>query len=160
MDFLYWILIGVSFLLAFAALIFPILPGALFMVLGFVLYGIFYSFQPFTVFFIAVQVFLLASLFVVDYFSNLYGVKRRGGSKAAIWGSTIGLLVGPFIIPVAGIIAGPFLGAFLAELLIGRKSMGESVKVGFGSVLGFLGGTVAKVIIQAVMIGYFLFVVI
>ncbi len=159
MDYVYWILIGLSFVLAFAALIFPILPGALFLALGFVLYGIFYSFQPFTPFFIGVEVFLLATLFVVDYFSNLYGVKKRGGSKAAVWGSTIGLLLGPFVIPVAGIIAGPFLGAFIAELIIGRKSIGEAAKVGFGSVLGFLGGTAAKIIIQVIMIGYFLFVV-
>ncbi|MDN4525400.1 DUF456 domain-containing protein [Fictibacillus fluitans] len=158
MDYLYWTLIILSFLIAFAGLIFPILPGALFLVLGFVLYGLFYSFQPFTLFFIVVQAILLASLFVVDYFSNLYGVKRRGGSKAAIWGSTIGLLVGPFVIPVAGIIAGPFIGAFLAELVIGRKSPMDAFRVGIGSVLGFLGGTVVKIVIQLVMVGYFLYV--
>lgn len=159
MDYVYWILIALSFVLAFAALVFPILPGVLFLALGFVLYGIFYSFEAFSPFFILIQLFMLASLFVIDYFSNLYGVKKQGGSKAAIWGSTIGLLVGPFVIPVAGIIAGPFLGAFLAELIVGRKSPGEAMRVGFGSVLGFLGGTIVKAIIQIIMITYFLFVV-
>ncbi|MFP3440974.1 DUF456 domain-containing protein, partial [Pantoea sp. SIMBA_133] len=102
------------------------------------------------------QVLLTLLLFVADYASNLFGVKKYGGSKAAIWGSTIGLLVGPFIIPFAGIILGPFIGAVVAELLIHRKPFKESVQVGVGSLLGFLGGAVMKGVLQAVMITVFL----
>ncbi len=95
-------------------------------------------------------------LFVADYASNLFGVKKYGGSKAAIWGSTIGLLVGPFVIPFAGIILGPFIGAILAELVIHRKAFKESVQVGVGSLLGFLGGAVMKGLLQTIMVVVFL----
>ena len=55
-------------------------------------------------------------LFGADTLSNLVGVKKFGGSKAGMWGSTIGLLIGPFVIPVAGILIGPFLGLSLQNL--------------------------------------------
>ncbi len=54
-----------------------------------------------------------------------------------MWGSTIGLLIGPFVIPVAGILIGPFLGAVIAELLVERRPFGEAVKSGVGSLVGF-----------------------
>jgi uncharacterized protein len=157
MDLIYWILIILAFLLAFVGLIWPIIPGMLFLLLGFVLYGLFFSFEPLTIPFWIIQIILVALLFVTDYFSNLFGVKKLGGKKAAIWGSTIGLLIGPFVIPVAGIIIGPFLGAVIAELIIEKKSIGSAVKVGIGSVLGFLSGTIVKLILHIIMIGYFLY---
>ncbi|MCY7915868.1 DUF456 domain-containing protein, partial [Bacillus haynesii] len=54
---------------------------------------------------------------------NLLGIKRFGGSRAAIWGSTIGLLIGPFVIPVAGIILGPFIGALAGEMIVHQKDI-------------------------------------
>lgn len=159
LEIIYWILISLSFIIAFVSLVWPIIPGMLFLLLGFILYGLFFSFEPFSITFWVIQILLVVLLFVTDYFSNLFGVKKLGGKKAAIWGSTIGLLVGPFVIPVAGIILGPFIGAVVAELLIERKSFGKAVKVGVGSVLGFLSGTIVKFIIQIVMVGYFLLIV-
>ena len=62
------------------------------------------------------------------HLSNLVGVKKFGGSKAGMWGSTIGLLIGPFVIPVAGILLGPFLGAVIAELVVSRSGVKQAVK--------------------------------
>ncbi|MYL63078.1 DUF456 family protein [Bacillus hwajinpoensis] len=156
MDILFWCLIVVSFVIAFVGLIYPIIPAVLFIYVGFILYGVFYDFGSMTFSFWVIQVLLTLLLFVADYASNLFGVKKYGGSKAAIWGSTIGLLVGPFIIPFAGIILGPFIGAVVAELLIHRKPFKKSVQVGVGSLLGFLGGAVMKGVLQAIMITVFL----
>jgi uncharacterized protein YqgC (DUF456 family) len=157
LDILYWLIISVSFLLSFVGLVWPIIPGMLFLLLGFLLYGWFFTFEPLTFVFWLIQITLIILLFITDYFSNLFGVKKLGGTKAAIWGSTIGLLIGPFVIPVAGIIIGPFLGAVIAELIIEKKPIASAFKVGIGSVLGFLSGSLAKFFIQAFMIGYFLF---
>jgi uncharacterized protein len=157
MDLIYWIIIILSFLVAFVGLIWPIIPGMLFLILGFILYGLFFTFDPLTIPFWIIQIILVVLLFITDYLSNLFGVKKLGGQKAAIWGSTIGLLVGPFIIPVFGILLGPFIGAVIAELIIEKKSIGNALKVGIGSVLGFLSGTIVKFIIHLIMIGYFLY---
>lgn len=139
----------------FFSLIYPILPGVLFLAAGFLIYGFAFSFEPFSLVFITIQVLLFISLFVVDYVGNAYAVKKKGGSKAALWGSTIGLLVGPFVIPVAGILIGPFLGAVLAELLFRKTNFKSAVSVGIGTVLAFVGTTIIKIVTQALMIGYF-----
>src|SRR4030042_938209 len=54
---------------------------------------------------------------VLDYVVPLWGTKKSGGSKAGIWGATIGLLIGIFVFPPLGIIIGPFLGAIIGETL-------------------------------------------
>jgi uncharacterized protein len=159
MDSLYWTLIIILFVIAFVGLVYPIIPSVLFVAGGFILYGIFFTFEPFNWLFWVIQGLFVLLLFGADYITNLIGVKKFGGSKAGIWGSTIGILVGPFIIPVFGIILGPFLGAFLAELAVNKKNWKEAAKIGFGSVIGFISSVVTKGIIQAVMIIYFIFVV-
>lgn len=159
MEFIYWTIIGILFIGAFASLVIPILPGVLLLFGGFILYGVFFSFEPFNWLFWTVQGLFVALLFGADYIANIIGVKKYGGSKAGIWGSTIGLLVGPFIIPIFGILVGPFLGATLAELLVNKKNINDSIKIGFGSVVGFVSSVVTKGLIMAIMLVYFFILV-
>lgn len=159
METLYWVVIALLFVIAFAGLFFPIIPSVLFLFGGFILYGFLFSFEPFNWLFWTIQGLFVILLFGADYVANMVGVKKYGGSKAAIWGSTIGILIGPFVIPVVGILIGPFLGAILAELLVHKKPLKESVQIGFGSVVGFISSVVTKGIIQAIMLIFFLFLV-
>jgi uncharacterized protein len=160
MDYIYWGLIILLFIIAFIGLVYPVVPSVLFIAAGFILYGVLFTFEPFSWFFWLVQGLFIVLLFIADYVSNLVGVKKFGGTKAGIWGSTIGLLVGPFIIPAFGIIVGPFLGAVIAELIVHRTNVKEALKIGFGSVIGFISSVITKGIIQAVMIIYFIIVVV
>ena len=157
MDAVYWIIIAALFAVAFIGLVYPIIPSAIFMAAGILVYGFFYDFSNFGFFFWLVQGFLFLLLLFADNLTNLYSVKKFGGTKAGMWGSTIGLLVGPFILPGFGILVGPFAGAVLAELLVHRKGIGEALKIGFGSLVGFLSSVVVKCLIQIAMIAYFLF---
>ncbi|MBD1378902.1 DUF456 domain-containing protein [Metabacillus arenae] len=159
MDTLYWILIILMFVIAFIGLIYPIIPSVLFIAAGFILYGVFYGFESFGYVFWIIQGIFIITLFVTDYFTNLIGVKKYGGSKAAIWGSTIGLLIGPFVIPIAGIIVGPFVGAVAGELIVHKKDLNTSIKIGIGSLIGFISGVFAKAVIQLIMIGYFFYAI-
>ncbi|PLS01797.1 DUF456 domain-containing protein [Neobacillus cucumis] len=159
MEAVYWIIIGILFAVAFIGLIYPIIPSVLFLLAGFLLYGVLFSFEPFNWLFWLIQGLFVVLLFAADYIANLIGIKKYGGSKAGVWGSTLGILAGPFVIPIFGILIGPFIGAIAAELLVNRRSFNESVKVGFGSVIGFISSVVTKTIIQVIMVGYFLIVV-
>jgi uncharacterized protein len=156
MDILYWGIISILFIVAFIGLIYPIVPSVLFLLAGFLLYGVFFSFDRFSWFFWIIQGLFVILLFVADYIANIIGVKKYGGSKAGVWGSTIGIIVGPFVIPFLGIIIGPFIGAIAAELIIHKRGFTESIKIGFGSVIGFISSVISKVIIQSLMIIYFL----
>ena len=147
-----WIVIIVLFIIAFFGLVYPIIPSVLFIFAGFIAYGLFFTFEELPWWFWVIEVLFTVLLFSADTVANLVGVKKFGGSKAAMWGSTIGLLVGPFVIPFLGIVLGPFLGAFIAEIVVTKQSLQNAFKVGVGSVVGFLTSVVTKGIIQIVMI--------
>ncbi len=159
MDIIAWILIIAFFVVAFVGLIYPIIPSVIFILGGFVVYGLFYSFSDLPWWFWLIEILFVALLFGADTISNLVGVKKFGGTKAGMWGSTIGLLIGPFVIPFLGILIGPFLGAVIAELFVTRTSWQQALKAGVGSLVGFLTSIVTKGILQALMIVLFFFVI-
>jgi uncharacterized protein len=152
-----WLLIAVLFAGSFIALRYPFLPGFLLVLGGIGVYGFCFSFEPFGVIFWLVQGFFILSTFVTDYVSNLYAVRMHGGSKLAVYGSLIGLVFGPFMIPFAGLVAGPFLGAVIAEWLINKKPFRAAVRAGLGALIGLVGSTLLKAFIQLSMIITFLF---
>ncbi|WP_310688490.1 DUF456 domain-containing protein [Aliifodinibius sp. S!AR15-10] len=63
-------------------------------------------------------------------------------------------MLGCFFAPV-GLVAGPVIGAFIGELVSGKEA-DHAMKSAFGSFVGFLAGTLLKVI-AAVMMGYYFF---
>ena len=155
MDIVGWILIIVLFAVGMAGTIYPILPGVLAIYAAFFVYGFFISFSDFDIWFWIIQTLILIVLFVADYAVSAWGVKRFGGSKASIIGSTIGLIFGPFVIPAFGLIIGPFAGAVIGEMIAGT-SLERSMKVGFGSMVGLFTSVVVKIILQLLMILLFI----
>ncbi|WP_040952915.1 DUF456 domain-containing protein [Gorillibacterium massiliense] len=154
MEVVGWILVIALFVIGMAGIVYPVLPSVVAVYAAFFVYGIFISFKPFGFWFWSLQTMLFAAIFVSDHLISALGVKKFGGSKASVWGSIIGLIIGPFIFPGVGLILGPFLGAMAGELLIGA-SFNQSVKVGIGSLLGFFSSAVVKVILQILMIVLF-----
>ncbi len=159
MEVVGWILVVACFIISFVGLVYPIIPGVLFLVGGFLLYGLFFSFAELSWWFWIIEILFVVLLFGADTLANAFGIKKFGGSSAGMWGSTIGLLIGPFVIPVAGILIGPFLGAVIAELIVEKRTFSEAVKSGVGSLVGFLTSTIAKAVIQIVMIMVFFFAI-
>lgn len=155
MDILGWVLVILLFAVGMAGAIYPILPGALAIYGAFFVYGLFFSFSEFGVWFWLIQTLIVIVLFVADYAVSAWGVKRFGGSRASIIGSTIGLIIGPFVIPAFGLIIGPFAGAVIGEMIVGTN-LERSLKVGLGSVVGLFTSVVVKVILQLLMIVLFI----
>jgi uncharacterized protein YqgC (DUF456 family) len=93
-------------------------------------------------------------ILILDYVIPAIGTKKFGGTKYGQWGSMAGVVIGIFLGP-PGIIAGPFLGAILGEL-IGGKDMNFAIKSGIGSFLGFLAGTFIKLVYALVMAYFFI----
>lgn len=87
---------------------------------------------------------------LIDNFLPVVMTKKFGGSKAATWGSTIGIVVGLFLGPV-GIILGPFFGALVGELIHDRSSSAKAFKVAFGSFAAFVCGTGIKLVAAVYM---------
>lgn len=72
----------------------------------------------------------------IDYFAPMLVTKIGGGSKFAIVGSTIGIIVGLFFPPL-GIIWAPLVGAFLGEFIFDFK-LGKAFKIALLSFLSFM----------------------
>ena len=82
---------------------------------------------------------------VVDYVTPLLGSKYSGGTDFGNRGCMAGTILGLFFMPW-GIILGPFLGAVAGEMLGGRD-LPHAIKAGIGSLVGFLLGTLLKVVV-------------
>lgn len=154
MEFLWWTLIIISFIAAFAGMIFPIIPSVLMLWLGFFLYQFLLTDVNIGwVFWIAMFI-LTVVLICADIIANSYFVKKYGGSKAGERIAAIGAIVGSFIIPPFGIVIVPFVAVFVTELMV-KKTVKESFLAAVGSLIGFLSGTIAKIVIQLIMIIWF-----
>jgi uncharacterized protein YqgC (DUF456 family) len=70
-----------------------------------------------------------------------------------MWGCVIGLIAGLWMTPI-GLIVGPFLGALIGELL-GNAKAEHALRAAVGSFVGFLFGTLLKLIACFVMGWYF-----
>lgn len=96
---------------------------------------------------------------ILDFVIPVWGTKVMGGSKAGVWGSTVGLIIGLFY-GAWGIVLGPFIGAVLFELIFNRKEDGktflQSLKAGLGAFVGLITGTVLKLTCVGLMFFYFI----
>ena len=94
---------------------------------------------------------LLAVLItVVDYVAPVWFTKKAGGSRAGMWGATIGLVVGLFS-GVWGVIIGPFLGAFIGELIV-KTPPAKAIHVACMSFIAFLLTTGMKLVYCIVLL--------
>lgn len=85
-----------------------------------------------------------------DFIAASLGAKRVGASSTAVWGASIGTLVGMFF-GLPGLILGPFVGALIGEL-VSSKSVLRSAHVGIGTWLGLLFGALVKLVISLTMV--------
>lgn len=155
MDIFLSVLAIILLLVGLLGAIIPIIPGPIISYLGIVsLY--FSSHQPFTDRFMLFWAAIAVGITLLDNVVPILGTKKMGGSKKGIWGSIIGLVFGLLFLGPFGILIGPFVGAVLGELL-GGKEFNLALKAGFGSFLGFLTGTILKLVYSG-WVGYYIVV--
>lgn len=97
---------------------------------------------------------VLAGLAVLlDFVAGVLGARRVAATGAALWGATIGTVVGIFF-GLAGLLLGPFVGALIGEASAGGSIM-RSTHVGVATWVGLLFGTIAKIALSFTMLGIF-----
>ncbi len=147
-----WIIVGIVLIVAgLAGSVLPVLPGPPLAYAGLLLQQLREP-PPFTTKFLLIWAGLTIVTVVLDYLVPIWGTKRYGGTKYGIWGCTLGFLLAFWLGPV-GIIAGPFIGAFVGEMIAQQNST-LALRAAWGSVVGFLLGTVIKLIACVLMLYY------
>jgi len=151
-----WFLLIIALVLILIGLIgcvLPVIPGPPLSYIGLLLLH-FTRFGDFGFTFLVIMATVAIVVTILDYIVPVWGTKKFGGSKAGIWGATIGLVLGIFVLPPIGIIIGPLVGAIIAESIKG-KDFNKSLKAGFGSLVGFAMGIGLKLATSGVMTWYF-----
>ena len=144
MDILIMVLAIILMVGGIAGCVLPILPGAPLAYAGLLLLH-FTDLARFSTAQLIVWLIVVVVLQVVDYITPLLGSKYSGGTSFGNRGCVAGTLLGLFFMPW-GIILGPFLGAVAGEMM-GGNDFPHAVRAGIGTLIGFLLGTLLKVIV-------------
>lgn len=144
MDILIMVLAIILMVGGIAGCVLPILPGAPLAYAGLLLLH-FTGLAHFSTAQLIVWLIVVVVLQVVDYITPLLGSKYSGGTSFGNRGCVAGTLLGLFFMPW-GIILGPFLGAVAGEMM-GGSDFPHAVRAGIGTLIGFLLGTLLKVIV-------------
>lgn len=88
---------------------------------------------------------------ILDYIAPIWFTNLSGGSKQATRGSMIGMIAGLFVFPPWGLIFGPFVGAFIGEV-VAHTSTGKAFKVALMSFVGFILTTGMKIIYGSILL--------
>ncbi|MES2573933.1 MAG: DUF456 domain-containing protein [Bacteroidota bacterium] len=135
----------------------PVLPGPGLSWLGLALLY-FTNAVPTNYWVLGITLLITILVSILDYVIPAKGTKRFGGSSYGIWGTNIGLIVGIFAPIPFGFIIGPFVGAFIGELLYDSNHQ-RALKAATGSFIGFLAGSFMKFVVCVVFLGLFLTII-
>ena len=152
---LFAILCSILMIVGLVGVFAPILPGIPLAWLGFFIYAIGTGFERISITLVVVFFVLMVLIMVIDFIAPMLGAKKYEASKYGIAGAFIGLIAGIIIFGFWGIILGPFIGAFIVELIVKRRPKG-ALKAAMGTFIGFLAGTLLKVIFILIMGGFFI----
>jgi uncharacterized protein YqgC (DUF456 family) len=115
--------------------ILPVIPGPPLSYASLIILSLAKQWEPFSIAFLIIMGALMLAVSLVDYVFPAIGAKRYGASKAGVWFSIIGMVVGIFFIPPWGIFIGAFVGALIGELLVGKGGK-KALKAGWGVFVG------------------------
>jgi uncharacterized protein YqgC (DUF456 family) len=146
--------VGVLLMIAgIAGCILPFVPGPPLSFLALLIQQL-QATRPYTSKFLWIWAGVTLVVTLLDYIIPVYGTRKYGGSRYGVWGCIIGLIFGLWFGPL-GIIAGPFIGAFIGEL-IANNNKDRALRAAMGSFIGFIVGTLLKLIACFVMVFYFI----
>jgi hypothetical protein len=152
---LIWSIVGlIVLLIGIAGCLLPVIPGPPLCWASLLILQL-HKEPPFTSQFLLLWASIVVVVTLLDYYVPVWGTKKFGGSRYGVWGSAIGLVLGMFLFPPIGIIAGPFIGALIGESLAG-KDINKALRSAWGSFIGFLAGTIMKLAVSLIMGYYFI----
>ena len=155
MTFLYWLITMVLFAVGLIGTVLPVVPGVTIIGGAVVLHRVLVGPEGSVSWLIVGIVVALTLLsYVLESCAGYFGAKRFGATKWGALGAVLGGIVGLFF-GLPGLFAGPVVGAIAGEFIRGRKLIAAG-KAGWGTLLGNLGGMIAKLAIGVTIIVVFL----
>ena len=140
----------VLLLVGFVGCVLPVLPGPPISFVGLVLlwWGRGWAATTFSPSVVAVLGGLAVLVTIFDFVVPAIGAKKYGASRAGVWGSLVGMLIGIIYFPPFGMLVGAFLGALLFELMVGKEST-DALRAAWGVFAGTIAGIAMKLAVSA-----------
>jgi uncharacterized protein YqgC (DUF456 family) len=135
----------------------PIIPGPITSWFGLLVIH-FSKLIPFDNQFLFITFLIAALIFALDLIIPILGLKKLGGSKKGLIGSTIGLLLGLFLAGPFGLLIGSFFGAISGEY-VNNNSLKKSIKPAMGTFIGMAVGTTIKFLTSTIFLGLYFYIV-
>lgn len=135
----------------------PIIPGPITSWFGLLVIH-FSKLIPFDNQFLFITFLIAALIFTLDLIIPILGLKKLGGSKKGLIGSTIGLLLGLFLAGPVGLLIGSFFGAISGEY-VNNNSIKKSIKPAMGTFIGMAVGTTIKFLTSTIFLGLYFYIV-
>jgi uncharacterized protein YqgC (DUF456 family) len=142
MDYVLLAFAIILILIGLVGCILPIIPGPPLSFLGILILH-FTDFVQYSTKFLLILAFAAIVVTALDYIVPIWGTKKFGGTKAGMWGATIGMIIGMILLGPLGLIVGPLVGAIIGESIKGANNK-DAFRSGLGAFLGFLVGTGLK----------------
>jgi uncharacterized protein len=137
------------------SILFPIAPSVPTVWFGIFIYAASHNYLDIDQqFMVIISVIALATI-MLDYTLSRSGFQKMKAGPWGIVGAVLGGAVGTIFGPIGTYLAGPILGAIIAETLRGRDRV-YSYKTGNYTIVAFMGGTVIKLVAALGMIGLFI----
>jgi uncharacterized protein YqgC (DUF456 family) len=155
MEILWWFITIVLFAVGLIGSVVPIHPGTTIIFAAAVIHRIVLGPEKSVGWWtIAVLALLTLMTYALDVLAGYFGAKYFGATKWGTFGAIIGALVGLFF-GIIGLFVGPVIGAIAGEFIAGKRMI-DAERAGWGSLLGNIGGMIAKLVIALAMIVIFL----
>ena len=131
----------------------PVLPGVPLSWVGLLLLYLAPS-VPINYWVLGIAFILAAIIYALQLVIPAMGTKKYGGSKAGMWGATIGMVIGIFVPIPLGIIIGAFAGAFIGEI-INKSDSKSALRAAYGSFIGLLASTFMEMVVAVWFLIFF-----
>lgn len=151
-----WSITSLLMLVGLLGTIVPGLPGASIIFVGALFYALFTDFKEVDGLVLLVLLILGILSFILDYLGSAYGAKKFGSTRWGIAGAIIGGIIGSIIGNILGLVIGIFLGVSLAEIAFTKKNIKQSLKAGWGGLVGLMTSIIAQFILGLVMVVIFI----
>jgi uncharacterized protein YqgC (DUF456 family) len=149
------IIVGFALLiLGIIGCVLPVIPGPPLAYMALILISIARRWQAFSPAVLIILAVLTIAVTALDMVLPVLTSKRKGASKAGIWGSVIGMIAGMLFFPPFGMIIGTFAGAVLGELVFNPRKE-NALKAGWGVFVGTLLGIGLKLGVSGAIAFFF-----
>lgn len=151
MQTVYWISVALLLGIGIAGTVLPALPGLLAIFAGIWLAAWIDHYDKIGIYFLVAMAVVTILTMIVENVASVLGVKKVGASKYAIWGATLGSILG-FFLGFWPMLFLPFVGAAIGEFWV-NPDYRHATKAGLAAWLGMIFGMVLKIAVGFSMIG-------